>query len=94
MLMWILIAVGVIVVVVVLGAIVSAGSRRAQLEQSPLPSHKAQGMARGGAVGLEKLQCQECGAELGADDITARQGLTFVSCSYCGSTYQFVEESQ
>ena len=94
MVVWILIAVGVIVVVVVLGVIVSAESRRAQLSQSPLPPNEAEGMARGGAVGLEKLQCQECGAELGADDITAREGLTFVSCSYCGSTYQFVEESQ
>jgi hypothetical protein len=92
MLMWILIAVGVIVVVIVLGVIVSAESRRAQLDQSPVTPVEAQGVARGGAVGLEKLQCQECGAELGADDVTASQGLTFVSCSYCGSTYQFVEE--
>ncbi|MCP4537454.1 MAG: hypothetical protein GY832_09940 [Chloroflexi bacterium] len=92
--MWILIAVGAIIVLVVLGVIVSTESRRAQLDRSPSPPSETQGMARGGAVGLEKLECQECGAELGADDVTAKQGLTFVSCSYCGSTYQFVEESR
>jgi hypothetical protein len=94
MVVWILVAVGVIVVAVVLGIIFSAASRRAQLDYSSPASHDAPGMVRSGAVELEKLQCQECGAELGADDVTAREGLTFVSCSYCGSTYQFVEEPQ
>jgi DNA-directed RNA polymerase subunit RPC12/RpoP len=92
MVMWILIVVGIVVVAVVLGVIFSVESRRAQLDQSPLSFPEAPGMARGGAVGWEKFKCQECGAELGKDDVTAREGLTFVSCSYCGSTYQLVEE--
>lgn len=94
MVVWILVVVGVIVVAVVLGVIFSAASRRAQLDQSPLSSPEAPGMARSGAVGWEKFKCQECGAELGENDVTARGGLTFVSCSYCGSTYQLVEEPQ
>ncbi len=94
MLLWIIIIVGVILVAVVLGVTVSAASRRAQLDQSPVSSYEAREPARGGAIGLEKLQCQECGAELGADDIAAQKGLAVVSCSYCGSTYQLVEESR
>lgn len=92
MVVWILIVVGVVVVAVVLGVIFSAASRRAQLDQSSLPSREVLGMARGGALGWEKFKCQECGAELGKDDVTAREDLTFVSCPYCGSTYQLVEE--
>lgn len=95
MFVWILImVVGIIAVVVGLGIVASVRSRRSSV-QPPPPSGEnqvAQRVAHSGRVELEKLKCQDCGAELGSSDITAKEGIIFVSCSYCGSTYQLVEE--
>lgn len=88
---WILVVVVIVAVIIGVG-IVASKSRRSST-QPPLSSAESE-VARGARVGLEKLKCQECGAELEQDDITVREGLTFVSCSYCGSTYQLVEEPQ
>lgn len=45
-----------------------------------------------GDVGMAKLKCKNCGADLDQKSITLREGAIFVSCPYCGSTYQMVEE--
>lgn len=45
-----------------------------------------------GDIELEKLKCQNCGAELDRDSITVKEGAIFVSCPYCGAAYQMVEE--
>lgn len=45
-----------------------------------------------GDVGMAGLKCKNCGAELNKDSITVREGAIFVSCPYCNSTYQLVEE--
>ena len=45
-----------------------------------------------GEIGMEKLKCRECGAELSQDSVTVKEGAIFISCPYCGSTYQVVEE--
>ncbi len=84
--MLIVIVAAVIAIAVVLGIVIVVGTRRAEPAQPPLPSHEA----RGGLVA--KFKCQECGAELDKDAVTDRQGFTFVACSYCGSTYQLLEE--
>ncbi len=76
----------VVAVVVVLGIVIATRDSQARSVQPPLPSHET----RGGLVA--KFKCQECGAELDKDAVTDRQGFTFVACSYCGSTYQLVEE--
>lgn len=44
-----------------------------------------------GDVTVEKLKCQNCGGELGKDDISLVQGAVMVKCPYCGSTYQLTE---
>jgi hypothetical protein len=44
-----------------------------------------------GDVNVEKLKCQNCGAELSKDDISLVQGALMVKCPYCGSTYQLTE---
>ena len=76
----------VIVAIVVLGIVIVTRDRQAGPAQPPLPSHEAR-------IGIvEKFKCQECGAELDKDAVSDRQGFTFVSCSYCGSTYQLLEE--
>jgi DNA-directed RNA polymerase subunit RPC12/RpoP len=45
-----------------------------------------------GDVGLEKLKCQSCGAELSKDSVTLAEGAAIISCPYCGSSYQITEE--
>ena len=45
-----------------------------------------------GDIQLETLKCQKCGGELKQDSITLKEGGIFVSCPYCGSIYQMVEE--
>ena len=45
-----------------------------------------------GDVGVQKLKCKNCGADLEKDSITVKEGAIYVSCPYCGSTYQMVEE--
>ena len=45
-----------------------------------------------GDINMEKLKCQECGAEVEQESVTVKAGAVFVSCPYCGSDYQIVEE--
>jgi len=45
-----------------------------------------------GEVELEKLRCRNCGAELDKSSITVAEGAVIVSCPYCGTSYQIVEE--
>lgn len=43
-------------------------------------------------IGVEKLKCQNCGAELDKDSVSLAEGAVMISCPYCGSTYQITEE--
>ncbi len=45
-----------------------------------------------GDIEMETLKCQKCGGELQKDSISVKQGAVFISCPYCGSAYQMVEE--
>ena len=45
-----------------------------------------------GDVDLTAMSCQKCGATLSKDAISVREGAIFVSCPFCGATYQIVEE--
>lgn len=85
-----LIIIGMIVVIIAIGVVVVVLARsKPRTVQSD--QEIVQRVERGGEVGLEKLECRECGAELGKDSITVEKGITLISCSYCGSTYQLVE---
>ena len=88
-----LIIIGIVVVIITVGLVVvvliRSKPRLAQPDQEIV-----QQVDRGGKVGLEKLECRECGAELEKDSITVEKGITFISCSYCGSTYQLVERPE
>lgn len=46
----------------------------------------------GGDVEMEALQCRNCGAQLDKGAISLEHGAVMVNCSYCGATYQIVEE--
>jgi hypothetical protein len=85
---WILI--GIITVAVGLGLIAFIRLREPKPAQPP--QEIVQKIDLTGDVELEKLKCQNCGAELDKDSITVKEGAIFVSCPYCGTAYQMVEE--
>lgn len=45
-----------------------------------------------GDVSLEGMKCKVCGAPLTKESIDVKAGAIFVTCSHCGSAYQFEEE--
>lgn len=85
---WIL--VGVISVAIGLGII--ALIRFREPEPARPPQEIIQKIDLSGEIEMETLKCQKCGGELQKDSITVREGAVFVSCPYCGSAYQMVEE--
>jgi hypothetical protein len=46
----------------------------------------------GGDLDMETLKCESCGAQLDKDAISMAQGAVVVTCPYCNTTYQMVEE--
>ncbi len=81
--------VGVILVGIGLAIIVIMKMREPKPEQKVVVEQK---IDFSGDIELEKLQCKNCGAELDKKSITLAQGAVIVSCPYCGTSYQMVEE--
>lgn len=81
--------VGVILVGIGLAIIVAIKMREPKPEQKVVVEQK---IDLSGDIELEKLQCKNCGAELDKKSITLAQGAVIVSCPYCGTSYQMVEE--
>ena len=84
------IVVGIISAAIGLGIIAFAKFREPKPAQPP--QEIIQKIDLSGEVELEKLKCQNCGAELDQDSIKVKEGAIFVSCPYCGTAYQMVEE--
>jgi hypothetical protein len=85
---WIFI--GIITVGIGLGIILLIRLREPKPDQPP--QEIVQKIDLSGDIEMEKLKCQVCGAELNKDSISVKEGAIFISCPYCGSTYQMVEE--
>jgi DNA-directed RNA polymerase subunit RPC12/RpoP len=85
---WILI--GVITVAIGLGVIAFVKFREPKPAQPP--QEIIQKIDLSGGIEMETLKCQKCGGELQKDSITVKEGAIFISCPYCGSAYQLVEE--
>jgi hypothetical protein len=45
-----------------------------------------------GDIDLASLKCDKCNATLDKNAVTVKEGAVFISCPYCGATYQVVEE--
>jgi DNA-directed RNA polymerase subunit RPC12/RpoP len=84
------IVIGVITVAVGLGIIALVKFREPKPAQPP--QEIIQKLDLSGDIEVEKLKCQECGAALTQDSISVKEGAIIISCPYCGSTYQLVEE--
>ncbi|MDY7075677.1 MAG: hypothetical protein SXV54_02005 [Chloroflexota bacterium] len=85
---WIL--VGVISVAIGLGIIALVRFREPKPAQPP--QEIIQKIDLSGDIEMETLKCQKCGGELQKESITVKEGAIFISCPYCGSAYQMVEE--
>ncbi len=85
---WIII--GIISVAVGLGIIALIKFREPKPAQAP--QEIIQKIDLSGNIEMETLKCEKCGGELKKDSITVKEGAIFISCPYCGSTYQMVEE--
>ncbi|MEE9615571.1 MAG: hypothetical protein V3T90_01005 [Anaerolineae bacterium] len=85
---WIII--GIISAAVGLGIIALIKFREPKPAQPP--QEIIQKIDLSGDIEMETLKCEKCGGELKKDSITVKEGAIFISCPYCGSTYQMVEE--
>lgn len=45
-----------------------------------------------GDVSAEPLTCQSCGGRLSRNSVRVEAGAVFVSCEFCGASYQLEEE--
>ncbi len=84
------VAVGLGIIALAVGAFLYVRFRRSK--EAAGPQEIIQKIDLSGDIELEKLKCQNCGAELDKDSITVKEGAIFVSCPYCGAAYQMVEE--
>lgn len=85
---WIL--VGIISVAIGLGIIALVKFREPKPAQPP--QEIIQKIDLSGDIEMETLKCEKCGGELQKDSITVKEGAIFISCPYCGSEYQMVEQ--
>ena len=44
-----------------------------------------------GDVSLEEMQCRQCAGKLARDSVKVEAGAVFVTCPYCGASYQLEE---
>jgi len=85
---WIII--GIISVAIGLGIIALVKFREPKPAQPP--QEIIQKIDLSGDIEMETLKCEKCGGELQKDSITVKEGAIFISCPYCGSEYQMVEQ--
>lgn len=81
--------VGAILVAIAIAIIVVIRLREPKPEQQITVHQK---IDIGGDVELESLKCRNCGAELDKSAISVEEGAVMVTCPYCHTTYQIVEE--
>jgi ribosomal protein S27E len=81
------------IVLVVIALVLIAGGIVVLMVTRPKPPQEiVQKIDLSGDMGMAKLKCKNCGAELDKNSIVVKEGAIFVSCPFCGSTYQMVEE--
>jgi hypothetical protein len=85
-----LIVTGLIITALAVGVFIFLRMRRAKAAATT--TELVQKIDLSGDIELEKMKCQNCSAELDKDSITVKEGAIFVSCPYCGTAYQMVEE--
>jgi len=81
------------IIMVIVGLVVVGVAIYIIIKMRPQPPQEiVQKIDLTGDVALDKLKCKNCGAEVSKDSIVVKEGAIYISCPYCGSTYQMVEE--
>jgi hypothetical protein len=83
---WIL--VGVVSALIGFGVIWFVGRKKASAEDQEV---KLQ-IDLSGDVNLDTLTCKSCGGHLSPDNVSMVAGAPWVSCPFCGTSYQLTEE--
>lgn len=92
---WLPVGIGMIVVGLVIAALgvgVFVFLRMRRAEETQAARQIVQKIDLSGEVKAEELKCRNCGGELSTDNISVQAGAVFVSCPYCSTSYQIVEE--
>jgi hypothetical protein len=87
--------IGMVVLGLVIWSVAGIGAFLAWRRIQPKPEQKVtirQEVELTGDVDLASLSCEKCQATLDKSAITVQQGAILVSCPFCGSSYQMVEE--
>ncbi len=77
-----------LVLFVAAGAVIYLFRSKPQVTQNTV----VQQIDLSGDVNLETMKCKVCGAPLAKDSLEVKAGAIFITCSHCGSSYQFEEE--
>lgn len=80
--------VGIISVAIGLALIFLAGRKRPVGEKQDVNVK----IDLSGDVNLDTLKCKSCGGTLTSENIKMVAGAPFVTCPFCGTTYQLTEE--
>jgi uncharacterized membrane protein len=81
------------IIMVIIGLVVVGVAVFVIIKMRPQPPQEiVQKVDLTGDVAMQGLKCKNCGADLDKNSITVKEGAIYVSCPYCGSTYQIVEE--
>jgi hypothetical protein len=89
------IGIGMVVAGLFIWLLAALGAFLAWRRLQPKPEQKVtihQEVEVTGDVDLAELHCEKCNAALSKDAIKVQDGAIMVSCPYCGSTYQMVEQ--
>ncbi len=82
------------VVRIIIGvALMGAGAFFIHLARSKGPEmHITHEIDLTGDVSVEKMKCENCGAQLDSDSIKMQEGAIYVKCPFCGSAYHMEEK--
>ena len=89
------IGVGMLAVGLLIWSMAAVGAFLAWRRMQPKPEQKVtirQEVELTGDIDLASLTCAKCAATLDKNAITVREGVIFISCPYCGATYQMIED--
>ena len=87
--------IGMVALGLVIWSVAAIGAFLAWRRMQPKPEQKVtirQEVELTGDVDLASLSCEKCEAALDKSAITVQEGAILVSCPFCGSSYQMVEE--
>jgi predicted Zn finger-like uncharacterized protein len=76
------------VILFIVGAIIIGGVYYISRKPKTVIQH----LELSGQMKAAPIKCPNCGGSIGADQIKITQGVPYVKCPYCGTTFEVAEE--